>query len=143
MTARRELIIQGVLAALAAVPGLALPPLRQPNADPTSYPALKIDDLGHTKLESDATHSLYRLRLMVSGYVQGGTEAATDAALNELYGDVVRAVMVDPQLGGLCDLIDEGDLEREVSALSSRSTGAMDLMLFIEFRTRTHNPDLI
>jgi hypothetical protein len=142
MTARREILIGEVMARLASVPGDPLV-LRQPNAQPSTYPALTIDDRGQRRITAGAIHNIYAITLVIGGYV-AGQGAAGAAALNALYAATIRALFADgAQLGGLADVITEGDLTIEGAALDRQFTTFFELILDVQFRSRTHDPDLL
>ena len=142
MTARRELMIAEVLARLQTVPNVAIV-LREPNAQPSTMPALTLDDRGQQVLETGAIHNLFAMSLVIGGYVAGiGTVPA--ATLNALYADVVRAIFGDgAQLGGLAELVTEADLQRDIAATDQKFTTLFELVITIQFRARTTDPALL
>ena len=141
MTARRETIIAAVFTRLQTVPGLALC-RRMPNAEPSEFPALDLDDRGQQVLDRDAQQTRYAMTLVVEGRVQGTGGTAAHQALNTLYAATVRALLADIQLGGLCDDIREEDTSIDVSALAQSATLAFATAFTIEFTARTYDPDL-
>ena len=148
----REQIIAAACARWAQIPGLAAFELLPPQ-QPSVYPSLSIDDLGQRRDETDATHSRYVLTLQATGIVQGhpgpdGADAGRDAhaKANALYADVVRAIMADPsplaEAGGMVELIDEGALSIDISALSVDTTISFTIDFEIQFTNRSHDPSL-
>jgi hypothetical protein len=149
----RETIIAAVLARVAAIPGLAACELLPPQ-QPSVYPSLSIDDLGHRRDESDATHSRYTLSLQFTGLVEGApgpenADAGRDAhaQANRLYADLVRVLMADnarlPEVpGNVVELVDEGPLSLDVSTLASDRILAFTLDIEIQFINRRHDPAL-
>lgn len=149
----RETIIAAVCARAAAIPGLAVFELLPPQ-QPSIYPSLSLDDLGHRRDESDATHSRYTLSLQFTGIVQGApgpenADAGRDAhaQANRLYADLVRVLLADnsqlPEVpGGVVELVDEGPLSIDVSTLATDSTIAFTLDIEIQFINRRHDPAL-
>jgi hypothetical protein len=142
MTARREQIILEVLARLAAVPAAALV-LRQPNAQPTTSYTLTLDDRGQRLVEAGAIHNRFDMTLVIGGYVSGqGATAA--AAVNEFYAETARALFADGmQLGGIAELVTEGDLSIDAASVDQDFTTFFELLITVQFIARTHDPALI
>jgi hypothetical protein len=142
MTARREAIIVEVLNRLAAVPGVALV-LRQPNAQPTTSYTITLDDRGQRVAEAGAVHNRFDLTLIIGGYVSG-RGAAPAAAVNEFYAGTIRTLFADGiQLGGLAEVVTEGDLAIDTASIDQDFTTFFELALTIQFIARTHDPALI
>lgn len=149
----REAIVAAVCARAAAIPGLAAFELL-PAQQPSLYPSLSVDDLGHRRDESDATHSRYTLSLQFTGIVQGrpgdaNADAGRDAhaQANGLYADLVRVLLSDdsrlPEVpGGVVELVEEGPLSIDVSTLATDATIAFTLDVEIQFINRRHDPAL-
>jgi hypothetical protein len=146
----RERIIAAVGARLAAIPGLAAIELL-PMAQPSEFPSLSIDDLGHQIVESDATHTTYTLNLQLLGQVQGspGPLAGADAhaKVNDLYAAVVRALLAAPDrlgevTGEVVQTIDEGALGIDIAALAQDRMISFTLDIAIQFINRSHDPNL-
>src|SRR5687768_16503637 len=105
MTAKREQLLAVVDTRLAAIPGLAEYE-RMASGDPSRFPALLLNDNGHSIIETVAGATRYALHVTIEGYVEGGNGPTASAALNQLYADVVQALMTEPPLGGLAEIVE-------------------------------------
>jgi hypothetical protein len=139
VTAIREQILAILDTRLAALPGLAEYE-RMASGDPAAFPALILNDNGQSIRETEAGATRYALDLMIEGYVEGGTGASASAALNELHAAVVAAVMSEPPIGGLAEVIEEGALRVDVATLGGARRLGFALDLTIQFATRRGDP---
>jgi hypothetical protein len=149
----RETIIAAVVARLQAIPGLASAQFL-PRSQPYEYPNLSIDDLGHRRDSTDATHSTYTLALQVLGIVKGDAAGDIDAAganahtrANALYAATVRALFADPPLlgeipGGVVQLVDEGAFDIDIARLAADAVISFTVDFDIQFINRSHDPNL-
>ena len=80
--------------------------------------------------EQGVTH--YEYRLSVEGNVKGGDGPTARGERNALYRDVIRAVMIDLDLGGLVESVEEGETRFGVANLAS----ARHLSFVTEFIVR-------
>jgi len=140
MTAKREAILAAIEEALASTDAVEVE--ADPTGDPTRFPALCILDGGQQVVagQGEVGQTRYNMTVVIEGYVEGGTNAAARAALNELYLQTVTALLVDPPLGGLATSIDERDLRIDVAELASKRRLAFALSLDIEFSARRESP---
>jgi len=143
MTARRETIIGQIITRLEGVTGVARV-VRQPNAQPSTSYTITLDDQGQRVIETTALHDRFVMRLIIAGYIVGSGGATAAAAINEFYAATVRALFVDgAQLGGLAELVTQGDLVIDTAATDQKFTTVFELALDVQFIARTHNPALI
>lgn len=136
----REQIFAVVDARLAAVTGV-LEYERQPTGDPAKFPALHCYDGGERLTEAESYATRKALFLTVEGFVQGASGAAAHAALNTLHANVVKALLTEPPLGGIVELIEEaGDLRIDVAELASQRRLGFAQDFRVEFATVRGDP---
>lgn len=115
----REAIFAEVETRLRSLPS-ALEVERMASGDPSSYPALNIEDGGqNADNETEGGATRYDLTIAIEGYVSGGGGAEAHAAANALYGDVKKVLLSEPPLGGLAEEINEGGARFAVAILSN------------------------
>lgn len=101
MTTIREQVLAALQTVLAGIAGVNAD--RNLDTDPPAkdMPAAVQFDGGHEVVEGQTNEDSYALEFSVEGYVTGADTAATTAAVDDLYGKVVKALGVDRTLGGL------------------------------------------
>ena len=135
----REQLFRAVDEALSGIPGV-LEYERQPTGDPNKFNAVHVFDGGQSPGENEGGSRQQVLRFTAEGYVKGGTGPEAHAALNALHADVVRAVMADPTLGGLAEVISDGDLRVDVAELASARRLGFAQDFEIQFATPRGDP---
>lgn len=141
----RTRIVDAIVRRLEGIPGVeAVEDMPSGDVDDNRLPALAVYDLGQRRGQADSCpSSSYVLRLNVEGYVAGGEGARTRRRLSRLYGEVIRALMADPQLGGIAQAIAEGDLDFDISRLSAANSMAFVLRIDVTFLSRRNDPSII
>ncbi len=135
----RDQIIDAIEAALLP---LALEVEVEPAGDPSQYPALGINDGGHSPLEHEASITRYAMTVTIDGFVNGSGGKAPTRARNALVAAVGRALLTDPALAGLVEVIDDADLRFFTAALSSARRLGFALDFDIQFSTSRADPAL-
>lgn len=137
----REQILSALLARLAAVPGVAQAE-RMISGDPSSFPALILNDGDQTVLRDQAEPNVtrYAMRPSIEGYVETADGPAAAAQINELYGALIRALITEPPLDGLAETIDEIDVRFSVAQLASARRLGFLAEFEITFITRRGEP---
>lgn len=141
-TTVREQIAAAVKTALAEIDGVTVYRNRTKEMPEGVMPALVLVDGGH---EPDATqspgHTAYALELTVEGYAKADSDEGIGAAVNDLYGKALAAVMADTTLGGLAVDVREGAMTMDTDRGEGRaSLGAFALTLNIDFWTPSGDP---
>jgi hypothetical protein len=91
-----------------------------PSGDPSRFPALNLDDVKLTPDENQEPGvTYYEYRLSVEGNVKGGDGPSARGERNALYLSVVQAVMIDLDMGGLVESVEEGETRFGVAQLAS------------------------
>lgn len=142
----RNLIVDAIVTRLEGIPGIGVvEDMPSGDVDENRLPALAVYDLGHRRAPGADSYpvSAYVLRLSIEGYVPGGEGARTRQRLSRLYGEVIRALMAEPQLAGLAQKIEEGDLDFDVSRLSAARTMGFVLGIGVTYLSRRDDPSVI
>lgn len=140
MTAKRFAIIEAAEAAVSAISGVE-EVLVNASGDPTRFNAVFITDSGHSpdsNTEPGATR--YSMRLTIEGYVEGGEGREATSNINDLYLDVVNAIMTDDVLQSLCEVLDEGEMRVATVVLAKTRRMGFELELDIQFVADRTNP---
>lgn len=139
----REQIFAALDALLGAVPDVESYE-RQPSGDPDGYPALALYDAGQELAEHESTACRYQLTVTVEGFVKGASGAAAHGALNALHAKAVAALMAEPPLGGLAELVEEaGQLRIDVAELASERRLGFAQDFTITFATPRGDPETL
>jgi hypothetical protein len=105
------------------------------------FPTVVVIDGGQIRQEPESTgFNEYVMTPTIEGWVDGETQADLGPALNELYGQTVKALMADRKLGGLAIDMAEGPLEVDVSRRENQGPVA-GFALDIEVRFWTAEDD--
>lgn len=139
MTAVRETIWAAIDAALGAVAGVAEYE-RCPSGDPGAFPAIGAHDGGQAVTEGEANRTRYRMDVGVEIFVQLDGGAAAHAALNEIYADVVTALVGLIDTVAALEEVEEGDLRVAVAPLADRRRLAASCDFAFHFSTRRGDP---
>lgn len=111
------------------------------SGDPSKFPAVNLDDSGlQPTIGTELGVTLYEYRLSVEGTVEGSGGPATRAERNALYHAVVAAIMIDTDLGGLVEEIEESDTKFGVSNLTSKRHASFLTYFIVRFRADQSNP---
>ncbi len=135
----RDQILDAIEAAIA---DLATEVEVEPAGDPSAFPALGITDGGHTVLEHEASLTRRSMTVTVDGFVDGAGGKAPTAARNTLAAAVVAALLGDETLGGLVEIIDDGDYRPVTATLSSVRRLGFTQDFEIQFSTSRADPAL-
>jgi hypothetical protein len=101
MTATRRAVVLAVVGtALAGMADVQAFNGRDTDIAATEMPAVVLRDGGHDVRDGISGEASYTLAFTVEGFVTGTDEAAIAAAVDDLYGKVVKALVADPTLGG-------------------------------------------
>jgi hypothetical protein len=133
----RDRILTAIVAALE---GLAPEIEIEPSGDPSEFPSIALIDSGHTVLEREATLTRREMALTVSGFVEGEGGDAPSAERSALHAAIVAAIMADETLGGVVELVDDGDLRMSTAVLASQRRLGFDQDFAIQFTTSRINP---
>lgn len=142
----RTLIVDAIVTRLEGIPGIAVvEDMPSGDVDENRLPALAVYDLGHSRNAAADSNPVsgYVLRLNIEGYVPGGEGARTRRRLSRLYGEVIRALMADPQLEGIAQKIEEGDLDFDISRLSAANGMGFVLGIGVTYLSRRDDPSVI
>jgi hypothetical protein len=138
MTSYRTRIFEEIDARLLT---LASEVERQPQGDPNKFPALHVTDGGQRPIETETGATRRELSFSVRGYVEAAFGASAHDQINDLYESVVAALMADgSNLGGLVELIEDGDLRVDVLLLGSEPRQAFEQDFTITFATARDDP---
>ena len=135
----RDLILAAVV---AAIEGLAPEIEIEPAGDPSVFPSIGIFDNGHIVIEREAFATRREMALLIEGYVDGGDGAAPTAERNALAAAIVTALLADETLGGVAELVDDGDLRNSTAVLASQRRLGFAQDFAIQFTTSRANPAL-
>jgi hypothetical protein len=135
----RDLIIAAIV---AAVSPLAEEVEVEPAGDPIQYPALGITDSGHTVLDREAGITRRSMTLTIDGFVDGDGGAAPTAQRNALVASVVVALLTDPTIESVVELIEDGDLRLFTATLASVRRLGFTQDFEIQFSTSRADPAL-
>lgn len=145
MSTIREQVYEKLLAVLTA----ALPPLfpgikleRNRDARFQTFPGINILDGPQTRDEPESTGiALYTTTATVEGYVQAEVSADLGPALNELHGQIVKALLANRTLDGLADDLFEGEMRPEIGERENqRPVMGFSLDVQIKFCTAESDP---
>lgn len=114
----------------------------EPTGDPSQFPGLAVYDDGHIVIEREFDATRYRMGLTVEGYVEGGDGFAPTRERNALHAGAVAALMADDTLGGLVELIEDGELRFMTATLSDARRLAFRQSFDVQFVTQRRNPAL-
>ena len=114
----------------------------EPSGDPDEFDAIELYDDGDVILERDAACTRKQMSLRLSGMVEGSAGDAPTAARNDLHARCVAALLADGSLGGLVELIDEGDRRNATAILAEKRRLGFDQDFSIQFTTMRDNPAL-
>lgn len=135
--------------ALEAVLAAALPPLfegirveRNRDAPTQKFPAVNVLDGGNERVEPESTgFNEYTMTPAVEGYVQTERSEELGPAMNELYGQVILALMADRSLGGLAIDMAEGPMTVEIGRRENQGPVAgFRVEISVRFWTAEDNP---
>lgn len=131
------------LLTIAVAPVLVERNRRSP-VDANEAPFIILFDGGHTADPSEAGDTAYEMQIGIDATIGGSGVGDADLgpAINALYATVLRALMVDPSLGGLCiDLRERGlDVRIIPTEASSAPLAEFSLDIVASFRTADGNP---
>ncbi len=114
---------------------------RQRDIDDVRRPALLVIGGGEERLEAEASgQDEYRMTVEVWGYAQARSNESVETALNDLYARVVRALAVDPHLGGLADDVRFQRFSHDLVALGSARTADFVAEYAVEYATAEGDP---
>lgn len=139
----REAIDRAVLgrlrAALAPVP--VERNLRE-TVHASQAPIVSFLEGGHTADIPDTGDVSYDMELPIEATVAAETDAELGAAINDLYGRVLAALMADPTLGGLCVQLTERSFDPRIAPVeeSQEPLANFSLTLTAEFRGEGGGP---
>jgi hypothetical protein len=133
----RDLIIDAIE---AAVTPLAVEVEVEPAGDPMSLPALGITDGGHSVLEHEASLTRRSMTVSIDGFVDGAGGKVPTRARNALCAAVVAAILTDPAIAALVEVIDDGDLRLFTATLSSVRRLGFAQDFEIQFSTSRDDP---
>lgn len=142
----RVRIVDAIVERLEAIPGVGVvEDMPSGDVDENRLPALAVYDLGQRRNAGADSYPVsgYVLRLSIEGYVPGGEGARTRRRLSRLYGEVIRALMADPQLEGIAQKIEEGDLDFDISRLSAANGMGFVLGIGVTYLSRRDDPSVI
>lgn len=105
--------------------------------DPGDCPHLNLVDGGHLPSYENAGLVGYTLRVDIDGAVIADSDALIGPAINDLYGQVLDAMMADVSLGGLCIDVREASFDVRIAPVveSSRPFADFTVGLEIDFQT--------
>lgn len=116
---------------------------RVPSGDPRRFPALEIAEGGpQVRAEQEYGSTRWRMTIVVAGYVEGGSGARAHAAINDLHARACQVLFTEPPLGGLVEMIEEGDVRFQVATLASEGRMAFAQDVIVQFATQRGNPAL-
>lgn len=133
MTAVRELIFAEVARRLLFDTD-AVEVERMAAGDPSAFPAINIEDVGHeADPETEPGSTRYALRIMIEGHVEGAGGADAHAAAHALYLQCLATLLPEPPLGGLAERIEEGRFQSSPAFLSDARRIGFSLEFTIDF----------
>ena len=135
----RDLIIAAIEAALLPH---AVEVEVEPTGDPISFPALGITDGGHTVIEREAGLTRRTMTVQIDGFVDGAGGKAPTRERNALVAAAVAALLTDPVIADLVELIDDGDLRLFTATLASTRRLGFAQDFEIQFCTSRADPAL-
>jgi hypothetical protein len=138
----RELVSQWLDEAIGDLDGVAEYE-RDPDADPTQFPAASMTDNGHPDPDygdSGITH--YDMDVDVELFVKGAEGITVSREVNNFHAALVKAVMRpgEPPIGGLAEEIHEGPLRRFTALLASKPRRGFRQKFLIRFPTKRGDP---
>ena len=140
MSAKRLAILLEIEARMQSLAGVN-EVLLNASGDPSQFPAIFIDDAGHTPdstTEPGATR--YDMAVTIEGFVENDGGSAATAAINALYLSVVEALIQEPALDGLVEIINEGPMRMQTVALGKQRRMGFALDLEIQFVADRQSP---
>lgn len=105
-------------------------------------PVVNFWDAGHTADLPDIGETAYEMELPVEATVTADTDAELGAATNDLYGRVLKTLMADPTLGGLCIQLTERAFDPRIAPVeeSKDPLANFSLSVVAEFRGEGAGP---
>jgi hypothetical protein len=97
---------------------------------------------GPQLITSDETcNTRYTLDVEAEGYARAATDLLLGPAVNQLYGQLVKAALSDHSLGGLAIDVREGNMQDiYIDDEASKPTGAFPITFSIQFSTVGGDP---
>ena len=141
VVATREAILRWIKTELEKIGGIAYLKRSAPG-DPDSFPAICIEDGGHSPdVETEPGVTRYTMSVYIEGYVQTECGEEAEGDMNQLYLDVVRKLMVEPPCGGLAEEINEGEFRSDIALLGSVRRMGFNLTIIITFAASRTSPE--
>lgn len=97
---------------------------------------------GHTADQPDFGETSYEMEVPIEATVSAETGADLGFAINDLYGRVIKSLMADPTLGGLCVQLSERSFDPRVISVeeSEKPLCVWALSIIAEFRVQDGSP---
>lgn len=128
-------------ALVAGLPGVLVERDRDIEAD--TFPSVNILQGGHEVLTENHGIDDVVMTITCELFETGSTAKIAGTALNTLYGNVIKAAMVDRTLGGLLTDMEEDSLDEPV-VLRQEGQGpakAVSLDFLVQYQRRPGDPD--
>ncbi|MCZ4340577.1 hypothetical protein O4H52_03090 [Sphingomonadaceae bacterium G21617-S1] len=116
---------------------------RDPDSDPTQFPAASMTDNGHGDPDDgDGGITHYDMDVDVEIFVKGSEGRSVSTELNNYHASLVKAVMRpgEPPIGGLAEEIHEGALRRFTAMLAAEPRRGFRQKFTIRFPTKRGDP---
>ena len=140
MTTVRDMIDDGIVAALETVPGPSVVEI-DPAGEPDTFPDLAVFKGPDREIEREADLTRREGLFTVEGSIENVSPTAR-AELTALHAAAVAALMADQTLGGVVELIDPGDCRWAPRRLVDLPILTFAQDFSIQFVTRRDNPAL-
>lgn len=133
----REAVARAVLGKLrAALAPIPVERNLRETVHASQAPVVSFFDAGHTADLPDTGETAYEMELPIEATVTAENDADLGAAANDLYGRVLKTLMADPTLGGLCVQLTERAFDPRIAPVeeSQEPLANFSLSVVAEFR---------
>jgi hypothetical protein len=147
-TARRELVLAAISAALATITGVAGVTVERNRAAPVDGdkdldggPMLVLSDGDQVVADELAAFKLYRATPSIDAYVRGADAGAASVTLEALYAEVVTVLETDAALAALVLRVRAGEMEPGLDLEAGhRAVVGFGIRPSIEYETERADP---